>query len=540
MGRKQHGQGGNANNQKNQKKTKQQAKKPLILAKDAHKIKTYKSFKNLGIVLFDDETMQQIKNQSGPLADKCEYQTHYWAFVARFMAPDDTVVDIAIPTVYFNYKQEVNGAHIDFELEEVDEISNALEPAHNAKVNELYEIEPEIEKKLKAMFPEDWEMTLSNVNLNTIHKHPGSAYNQSFSGTDLCTNHEAETGVVFPLAEAKDKPNFAGIMAHENGSYLKDGKNKVAHFEYRVANGKVGPGEDDVIDYVRGRCFAYIREIKEVSEVESFLGIDQKVEGYEKADELDADLRKAKIFADIKALWHDLADFKQDTEWVKEENVFEKKVPVRTVAKTTTNSTKAKNTPAKQECSVGLLQNSSVKTNLPTKEEATELLKEFKDITFIVDSYVAAITKPKLIEKLTEIYTTYYGEPVKEGFFDGETLVALRNEYKIMKIAITEEIEMLEQMLLNMEADELIEKENEEKIAKEEEIQGEIDSEEKEISDNSIYHSKEYPKFDGKLYGDVIEGMKLEMIQCNASLEELDAASDATIEVWYANFANQG
>lgn len=542
------------------KKTKQ--KKTAALTEAQHKIKRFRTDKNLGIVLFDRVTMQEIREKSGPLADNCEYQTHYWCFVARFKAPDESKIDIAIPTVYFNYKQEVNSGHIDFELEEVDEISNALIDLHHAQVNELYEIEPELEAKLKAIFPEDWTMELMNTNLNTIHKHPGSAYSQSFSGTDLCTNHEAETGVVFPLAEADMKPNFAGIMAHENGTYQNKGDNRVAHFEYRIANGKVGPNPEDVIEYIKGRCYCYVRDIAEISEVESLLGVSKIKEGYIKEDGVDTDMRKAEIFTKIKELWNDLSKFKQNTDLVIPENVFEKpRAVIKTNPKTTVSKKAAGQKKGLNHSSV--TQSESLAAywgnNEPkSEEEAKERMKELRGLNKIAESYINTITIVNLREKLEKAHEVYYGSKPEAKFYFNETLPVLRVEYRLMFRAIEEEISMLAKSIDEFKKPVKKNKEkSEEEIIKdvEDALGGSIESiESNELNEANAFEENNfnktsgiefiderfYPEFAGLTYEEGIAEMKKLMIEAGASKEDLDRAADATIETWYTTFSNQG
>lgn len=214
------------------------------------KIKTYKDFSNTGIILMDDDVMQIIRKQSGPLAPSCEYQVHYWSLVVRATFPDESILDICIPTVFFNYKQEVSGARIDFELSDVDIASETLLPIHNMKIQEL--TTSNFYHDLAALIPGNPTISFLSTNLNSMHKHPGGI-SQSFSGTDLTTNHVHNTGIVFPLAEGNKKPNFAGIMAHVGAD------NKVAHFEYRIATGKIDDTAEGVINYYRGRCVSIVK-----------------------------------------------------------------------------------------------------------------------------------------------------------------------------------------------------------------------------------------------------------------------------------------
>ena len=131
-------------------------------------IRDTNDYRHQGIILMKDTAMQKILTKSGKLAKSNEFQVHYWSLVLRHVSDDGSVLDIAIPTVYFNYKQEVTSAHIDFDMKEVGEISDKLLPLHNAKVNELLKsgIIDNVQAKLGV------EFELMSVNLGSQHAHP--------------------------------------------------------------------------------------------------------------------------------------------------------------------------------------------------------------------------------------------------------------------------------------------------------------------------------------------------------------------------------
>lgn len=203
--------------------------------------------------------MQAIYKQSGPLADTCEFQVHYWALVFRHQADDSSILDIAIPLVYFNYKQTVSGGRIDFDMKEVSELSTKLLPITQMEAGKV------LATSFKADIESTFGVTFTPLltELNTIHKHPGGSSHQSFSGTDLDTNPN-DHGVVYPLASAKNNvPNFAGIMA------LDSKVNNTAHFEYRLVNGTLGTD----IKYTQGRCIALtVKPPQTLSGVEKIMG----------------------------------------------------------------------------------------------------------------------------------------------------------------------------------------------------------------------------------------------------------------------------
>lgn len=237
-------------------------KKPVYVLKDSI------NKANQGIILFNDSDVQHILNKSGKHATSNEYQVHYWGLIFRHKAEDNSILDICIPTVFFNYKQQVNPAHIDFELSDVDDTSDAILPIHEMKVKEI--LASNFKKDLESYF----QITLEplSVAINSLHCHPGQNTNQSFSGTDLSKKKE-DLGVVFPLASAEnDRPNFAGIMVRKTKN-----NNVIAHYEYRTANGILN--ED--MTYKEGRCAALISKKRtKPSLIASMLGVKTIVNNY--------------------------------------------------------------------------------------------------------------------------------------------------------------------------------------------------------------------------------------------------------------------
>ena len=184
------------------------------------KILTNTSLNSQGELLIQQETLQQVFERSGPLAVNNEFQVHYWAAIYRLVADDGSILDVAVPTVLFNYPQVVSGAHIDFELKDVSAMSAKVEPLHKAYISKL---------PLTLEIPTVATLKLIGSSLHSIHRHPGSHLHQGFSGIDLDTN-PGSPGVVFPLKSGNNVPNFASIMA------ITEGHCMLAHTEYRLVN----------------------------------------------------------------------------------------------------------------------------------------------------------------------------------------------------------------------------------------------------------------------------------------------------------------
>ena len=125
-------------------------------------IKEYATDKFVSVVLWDSQTLQEIYEKSGELADSSEYQVHYWSLNMQKVFEDGSILVVQIPTTIFNYPQEVAGDSIDFELKDVEDVSNALAPIQELEVAKLM---PLVEKHFEGF-------TFQSVSLNTLHRHP--------------------------------------------------------------------------------------------------------------------------------------------------------------------------------------------------------------------------------------------------------------------------------------------------------------------------------------------------------------------------------
>lgn len=266
-------------------------------------IKDTTSLNNLGVLLVKDADIQNITKNTGELVDANEYQVHYWYLNGRLTFPDGGIIDIAIPTVYFNYKQTVSSASVDFHLSDVDTMSEAVMPIHNMQVATLVDLLDTTEiETLGASF--QW----IGVNLGTIHKHPGQLL--SFSGTDLSTKAD-DPGICFPFGEVDlpNKPSFSSIMVHkDNSTYL-------GHTEYRVAS-----KEDKTITYKEGRCFTYVSKAMTLpSSVEALLGKKPEVNSFEVSKHLLNLTIPIEIVNFVKSF--DSIEYSANTDCITEDNV---------------------------------------------------------------------------------------------------------------------------------------------------------------------------------------------------------------------------
>jgi len=342
-------------------------------------IKDFYTHDNQGIILLNHKSIQAIYDQSGPLASSCEFQVHYWTLNLRFRAPDTSLLDIAIPTCYFNYEQLVSGGHIDFEMEDVKDYSAKLEPLHNMKVNEL--LATGVIQKLSSIFSVQFEAMSSDI--NSIHKHPGGSSRQAFSGTDLMKTPN-NLGVVFPLESGSDDtPNFAGIMA-------LDGKeNNVAHYEYRVVNGTLGTD----IEYVKGMCTAItVKPTEHPSAVATLFGkstVNQSTRRY------SCGAAAHPLFDEVQDLAEDLylnLGFEANVAAVRPENVKAKPRTTTTTVATYSNKTSGTEAYTKEQLE---------------KFQTWELNQLLRNLSYkagTIKSFVWGYDKPAIITSILKLY----------------------------------------------------------------------------------------------------------------------------------------
>ena len=290
---------------------KQAFKTAAALVTPQKQIVDVRNTNNYGVVGFPIKALQEIYKKSGKFADEAEFQVDYWALNFRATMPDGSHLDIAVPLIFFNYKQEVSGARIDFEMADVKAISDKLTPVAQKFANDV--LATQFKAHIEKLFNIKFEPML--VPLNTIHKHPGSSTSQSFSGTDL-TKNPSEHGVVYPWEkiDEPDIPNFASIMAIDSKI------NNLAHSEYRIVNGTLGTD----ITYQQGRCLSFTVGITPLSSVESLMnpGVTQELNvRYKESLPAIAQTVKEQLVRIYSALYEQFVPF---TDTVDEANITKK------------------------------------------------------------------------------------------------------------------------------------------------------------------------------------------------------------------------
>lgn len=205
-------------------------------------------FTTLNVVMFKQSTLNKIRDIGLPAAGGSEYQVHYrgiqFIIESQNIAEDPRRIVFTIPTVFFNFPQKVTSVAVDFNLNEVAEISE-----------QCIQISDPMAQQIAASFPTQrfidagWKVQARENEMGSIHRHPGAF---GFSGTDL-DNKADNPGVIFRNLETQDKIQVDSVMyipsAHANVTLVTT--------ETRIVDVKpVDTGIEGV--YARARTITFI------------------------------------------------------------------------------------------------------------------------------------------------------------------------------------------------------------------------------------------------------------------------------------------
>lgn len=160
----------------------------------------------LSVVLLKQSTLNAISAICQPVAGASEFQVHYRALVTRIKNANNELI-ISIPTVFYNFKQKVAHASVDYHLDDIDKMAEEVKPISDAVINNIFSQVPLL-GQLKALYGDEAEVTYSEVNSGSIHRHPGRF---GFSGTDY-TKTPSNPGVIYREAEATDKVHTDSVI----------------------------------------------------------------------------------------------------------------------------------------------------------------------------------------------------------------------------------------------------------------------------------------------------------------------------------------
>ena len=359
--------------------------------------------------------MAEVTKKSGNLAANNEYQVHYWFLNIRYVLQDSSIIDIALPTVMFNYEQTVSTAAVEFDLTKVEETSQAVEPLHNIAVNTLLANEVMVASIAKATEVFGVEPEFISMPFGTIHRHPGSLL--SFSGTDLAKTSN-NPGICYPFGEIPEddipnKPSFSSIMIHKGGQTI------LGHTEYRNAS-----RGNNTIAYKQNPSICMIDEkATQPSLVAAFLGATPKERAYNTVNMIDEkaelDNRLIEVIRGIKSA---RSAFPVNTQFINPDNVTAQVPRYHRTPKTP-----HLDAASKTSRSVAVVSEVPPRTSERFKKVAKSIL-EMHDIPLYSRAALNALGVTQRIAYHNELHTVYFGRPPAKGSKDIDEILELQDE----------------------------------------------------------------------------------------------------------------
>jgi hypothetical protein len=176
----------------------------------------------LSAVLFKQSVLDEIAEMCLPKAGGSEFQVHYRSLqiIVESQKTGNRMV-VTLPTVFFNMPQKVSTASVDFNLDEIAEISKQIAPI-SEKISEKYL------EAFPVSFFESIGMKVSarEAEIGSLHRHPG---NFGFSSTDL-DNRVEEPGIIFRSLSVQDRVQVDSVM------YIPGKSVQLVTTETRVVN----------------------------------------------------------------------------------------------------------------------------------------------------------------------------------------------------------------------------------------------------------------------------------------------------------------
>ena len=189
--------------------------------------KTVKKKDTLSVVFFNQKTLNDIATMCLPKANRSEFQVHYRGIQITIKNNNGKRIVFTIPTVFFNMPQKVTSSSVNFNLNEIQKISDEVQEISGAYAKSYLQAFPTEFFKQRG-----YEIEFHEYEMGSIHRHPGDF---GFSSIDL-DNSAKEPGVIFRNKQAEDKIQTDSVM------YIPNQIPKIVTTETRVVN--VSPLED--------------------------------------------------------------------------------------------------------------------------------------------------------------------------------------------------------------------------------------------------------------------------------------------------------
>lgn len=126
----------------------------------------YQTDNVLTCIFYNHLDIRKFRELCGNLVYSNEYQCHYFALV-RTESINDIQINFVFPLIYYNYKQEVSSATVDFDMEDVTNTAKQLSELVSKKAS----IMKTHISNIKPIF-ENSKISYKITFYNNIHKHP--------------------------------------------------------------------------------------------------------------------------------------------------------------------------------------------------------------------------------------------------------------------------------------------------------------------------------------------------------------------------------
>ena len=225
--------------------------------------KEFKDSGKLSLVLYSKQWLQNITAKCIEAAGASEFQIGYRALIVR-LTKGETQFIVTLPTATYNFPQEVSGARVDYELEDVEKFGKQVSEDSMKGVSEIIGKMPVLDALNAVAEANGFEYEIFESNCGSIHRHPGDF---GFSSTDYDKDPE-HPGVIFRMGNVKNHAQTDSVL------YIQpNGQTKIVVTETRIVN--VEPhtdgGIDGTYDEIPTICMV-MDDVKFVNQFDELLG----------------------------------------------------------------------------------------------------------------------------------------------------------------------------------------------------------------------------------------------------------------------------
>ena len=180
----------------------------------------------LSLVLFKQSTLEDIADECIPYANSSEFQVHYRSIIVRLWNDRNELI-VTVPTAFFNFKQTVAHASVNFETIHEAHAAEATKASSHATMPTLLQEFPALQGLKTYADANGFSYSIVESNSGSIHRHPGDF---SFSSIDRDKSPD-EPGVIYRHLNAVNAVKTDSVI------YLPPkGAAKIVTTETRIVN----------------------------------------------------------------------------------------------------------------------------------------------------------------------------------------------------------------------------------------------------------------------------------------------------------------